>query len=133
MSINSSTGVISGTPTTSGVYSVGVTASNTSLGSGSGSDTKTFTVNVADALTLSATTDQDFLQGGTLSLTLPAATGGTSPYTYTLTGLPPGASFNASTRVLSASSLSTPGVVHFGISGDGFVVSNSFCIGFVYY
>ncbi|MDE2977036.1 MAG: putative Ig domain-containing protein [Acidobacteriota bacterium] len=31
----------------------------------------------------------------------PAATGGTPPYRYSLSGLPPGISFNAATRVAS--------------------------------
>ena len=117
MSVNSSTGVISGTPTTSGVYTVNLMASNTGLGSGGGSDTETFTINVADALTLTAPANQTFLQGGTLSMTLPAATAGTTPYTYTLTGLPSGASFNASTRVLSAAGFEYAWHLHADILG----------------
>ena len=36
--------------------------------------------------------------GGTVNTTFPGATGGVSPYTYSVSGLPPGVTFNASTR-----------------------------------
>ena len=46
--------------------------------------------------------DQTFTAGTAVNLTLPRATGGTVPYNYTLTPLPPeGLSFDAATRVLS--------------------------------
>ena len=46
--------------------------------------------------------DQTFTVGTSVSLTLPEATGGTAPYTYTLTPQPPtGLYFDAATRVLS--------------------------------
>ena len=38
---------------------------------------------------------------GVVNTPFPAASGGTAPYTYTLTGLPPGISFAASTRLAS--------------------------------
>ena len=39
--------------------------------------------------------------GRTLSTVFPAATGGTPPYSYSVSGLPPGLSFAASTRIAS--------------------------------
>ena len=45
--------------------------------------------------------DQTFTVGTSVSLTLPIVTGGTAPYTYTLTPLPGGLSFNTTERVLS--------------------------------
>jgi WD40 repeat protein len=45
--------------------------------------------------------DQTFTVGTAVSLTLPVATGGTPPYTYTLAPLPGGLSFNATERLLS--------------------------------
>ena len=52
-------------------------------------------------LALPATVDQSATVGTAFSLTLPEATGGTTPRTYTATNLPAGLSFNANTRVLS--------------------------------
>ena len=45
--------------------------------------------------------DQTFTVGEAVNLTLPVATGGTPPYTYTLAPLPGGLSFNATERLLS--------------------------------
>ena len=45
--------------------------------------------------------DQTFTVGTSVSLVLPVATGGTVPYTYTLSPIPAGLSFNPATRVLS--------------------------------
>ena len=55
------------------------------------------------ALTFSPNTiaDQTFTSGEVVNLTLPIATGGTSPYTYTLSPIPAGLSFDETRRVLS--------------------------------
>ena len=55
-------------------------------------------------LTLSPNTvaDQTFEVGAPVSLTLPSATGGTSPYTYTLEPLPDGLVFDSTTQLCSA-------------------------------
>ena len=45
--------------------------------------------------------DQTFTVGEAVNLTLPVATGGTPPYTYTLAPLPEGLSFDQTTRELS--------------------------------
>ena len=39
--------------------------------------------------------------GTPFTVTLPAATGGVFPYTYSVTGAPPGLTFDPATRVLS--------------------------------
>ena len=49
--------------------------------------------------------DQTFTVGTLVSLTLPVATGGTAPYTYTLAPLPNGLQFNPATRVLQGTPL----------------------------
>ena len=54
-----------------------------------------------DALTVGAIDDQNGTYNSAFSVTLPEATGGTSPYSYALTGRPSWASFNTTTRVLS--------------------------------
>ena len=50
--------------------------------------------------TPSTVADQTFTVGEAVNLTLPIATGGTAPYTYTLSPLPAGLSFNATQREL---------------------------------
>ena len=54
-----------------------------------------------DVLTVGAIDDQNGTYNTAFSVTLPEATGGTSPYSYALTGRPSWASFNTTTRVLS--------------------------------
>ena len=45
--------------------------------------------------------DQTFTVGTAVSLTLPTATGGTAPYTYTLDPIPAGLQFDTATQLLS--------------------------------
>ena len=45
--------------------------------------------------------DQTFTVGTPVSLTLPSATGGTAPYTYTLSPIPAGLQFDTATQLLS--------------------------------
>ena len=73
-------------------------------------DTEEFTITVEEdtSPTLTATSDQDWFKDAAVSLTLPAASNGNEPLTYTLTGtLPTGVSFSASTRVLSGTPTAT--------------------------
>ena len=51
--------------------------------------------------TPSTIADQTFRVGTHATLTLPVATGGTAPYTYSLAPIPAGLSFNPATRLLS--------------------------------
>ena len=53
------------------------------------------------SLSLPGPADQSATVGTAFSLTLLAATGGTTPYTYVATNIPTGLAFNATTRVLS--------------------------------
>ena len=81
-----------------GTYSVRVTASD---GNG-GSVSDTFQLTVNRAPTVSAPADQTYTVGTQIAaLTLDAATGGTPPFTYALSNVPNGLSFNATSRVLS--------------------------------
>jgi Putative Ig domain len=94
LSISSSSGLISGTPTTAGTSSITVTATDTTGASGSASFTWTVTPAPLEVTTTS-------LPGATLgsaySATL-AATGGTPPYSWSVTSgsLPPGLSLSSS-------------------------------------
>ena len=55
--------------------------------------------------------DQTFTVGSPVNLTLPTPTGGTPPYTYTLSPIPNGLNFNAATQLLTGSP-STPGTTN---------------------
>ena len=98
---NTSTRVVSGTPsavksTTTYTYKV--------RDKDGDEDSDTFTITVADDTepSLTETSDQSWIKGLAVSLTLPASSSGNTPLTYTLTGsLPTGVSFNTSTRVVS--------------------------------
>ena len=84
----------------------------------------------AVALALGAVANQTATVGTAFSLTLPAATGGTSPYTYTATPRPAGIGFSASTRVLSGTptAAGTTTVVYEVEDDAGTTVSRSFDI-----
>ncbi|MEE1943797.1 putative Ig domain-containing protein [Pedobacter sp. KR3-3] len=98
LSFNPATRQITGTPTQSGNYSIGVTVTD---GTGK-TATNTYPVKVIGALSLPTAT----LANGTVGVpyptqTLPAVSGGTAPYTYVATNLPPGLSFNTTTREIT--------------------------------
>ena len=99
MTLNSATGVISGTPANSGIFQFTVQVTDST----SVSAAKQFTLNVTQHLSLTT--------GPTLPAGAPAtpyvaalsALGGTPPYTWTITGgaLPNGLGLNASTGLIS--------------------------------
>jgi len=104
LSLNSGTGVISGTPTASGTgnFTVQVTDAN------SQSATKGLSITIATLPSVTTTTLPGGTQNTAYSTTL-AASGGTQPYTWSITTgtLPSGLSLNSSTGVISG----TPTVV----------------------
>jgi len=99
LSINPSTGVISGTPTTSGTYAIGLSASNVA---GTGTATLTLTISppptpvITSAVTASAT------QGDVFNYTITASN---SPTSYSATGLPAGLSIDSITGVIRGTPL----------------------------
>src|SRR5262249_3029157 len=99
LSVNASTGLISGTiaATAANVtpYPVSVTASD-----GTYSGTAFLYWNVSDIL-LGAITDQDNSDGATVSLPATASYHGAGSLTYSATGLPVGLSINASTGLIA--------------------------------
>ena len=99
LSLNASTGVISGTPTGSGASAFTVRALD-SLGN---AGTRVYSVNIGTvALTVNPATLPDAVAGQRYSQTV-SASGGTGPYTYSITAgaLPPGLTLNAATGVIS--------------------------------
>ena len=102
LSINSSSGLISGTPTTAGTSSVTVTAKDTTNASGSASFS--WTINPAGGNTVTVTNpgNQTGTVGTGVSLQIHAtdsASGQT--LTYSATGLPTGLSINSSSGLIS--------------------------------
>ncbi|RZK35439.1 MAG: hypothetical protein EOO90_29175, partial [Pedobacter sp.] len=98
LSFNTTSREISGTPTQSGKYVIPITVTDVN----GYSITSNYTLKVTDPLVLPPAT----LANGTTGLvyptqTIPAAIGGTLPYTYTASGLPTGLTFNAATREIS--------------------------------
>jgi hypothetical protein len=108
LSINSSTGLISGTPTATGTSNVMVTATDTTGAKGSASFT--WTVNPAGANTVTVTNPgtQTWTVGTAASLQVQAtdsASGQT--LTYSATGLPAGLSINATSGLISGTPTAT--------------------------
>jgi hypothetical protein len=95
LSLNSSTGVISGTPTSTSTATFTITATDANGCTG----TRTFTVSPASCATISLTpASLDIAIAGTAYSTTFAGVGGTSPYTFTLSSgsLPSGLSLSSS-------------------------------------
>ncbi|MGY0038790.1 Ig-like domain-containing protein [Pedobacter sp. NJ-S-72] len=93
----SASGLISGTPTTAGNYTFSINATDSKGCSTAG----VFTINISvtSVLSLPAATLPDGVVGTVYPVqTLPAAIGGSAPYTYSLTGLPAGLTFDPATR-----------------------------------
>jgi hypothetical protein len=95
-----SSNTISGTPTTVGNYSFTITVTDASDGATS---TVTATITVNPPLTITTNPSQAIRVVGTAFSTNIAASGGTSPYTYSISNgsLPPGVSLNPNTGVIA--------------------------------
>ena len=98
LNFNAGTRTLSGTPNTAGTTTLTyeVTDANNA------SQLAIFTIAVADEVEVTAPNNQTYTMNTAITnLTLPEATGGTTPLTYTLTPLPDGLTFTTGTRVLS--------------------------------
>ena len=100
LSFNASTRVVSGTPTTADSFSVVYTVTDDD--GDSAERTFAWVTSVVDLMpALAAIAAKTGTVGTAINITLPAATGGNTPLTYSIADLPTGLSFNASTRVVS--------------------------------
>ena len=98
LTIAAGTGVISGTPTASGPFSVVLTVSDSATPAVTA--TKTISLTIAAPLAISTTALANGAQGSAYTATV-AATGGTGVYTWSATGLPAGLTIAAGTGVIS--------------------------------
>ncbi|MDP9838671.1 hypothetical protein J2T09_003443 [Neorhizobium huautlense] len=101
LTLDMSTGVISGTLTTAGNASFTVTATDANNAAGSSAYALAVT---SQAVTLTVSPASGALTSGTVGTAYSgsvSATGGTAPYTYDATGLPAGLTLNASTGTIS--------------------------------
>lgn len=90
LTLNPSTGLLSGTPTVLGDYHFQIKTTD-----GNRSDVQTYNLSVVEPLRITKFTPIAEV-GRPFDLTL-AATGGKGPYTWTATGVPPGLTFDATT------------------------------------
>ncbi|WEK18844.1 MAG: putative Ig domain-containing protein [Candidatus Pedobacter colombiensis] len=103
LTFNPATLQISGTPTQSGSYNVSVKVTDAD---GTAAN-QIYTIKVNGELTLpSATLPHGVVGTAYPTQVLPGVSGGTSPYTYTAIGLPPGLTFNPATREIKGTPLS---------------------------
>lgn len=103
LSLNTSTGVISGTPTTTGSYSVTVTATNSA-----GSANQTFTGTVGGvAPTITTTTLNSMWRAFSFSQTLAYTGSGTITFAVASGSLPTGLSLNTSTGAITGTPSAT--------------------------
>jgi hypothetical protein len=101
LSINASTGLISGTPTTAAQYNPTVTASS---GTATGSAAFSWAVRTqppADSVTVTSPGNQTGTVGTAVSLQITASDTLNKALTYSATGLPAGLSINASTGLIT--------------------------------
>ncbi len=102
LSVNTSNGLISGTPTMSGTYSVGLSATNSA-----GSGTATLTLTIASSSSSVPTITSPSTGGGTVGVAFSYQISATnSPTSYGASGLPGGLTINTSTGLI----LGTPTV-----------------------
>ena len=99
LSLNTSSGAISGTPSASGAYNFTIRATDANSNIGS----QAYTVNIAPVpLTVNPTTLPNGTQGSVYTQTV-TTSGGTGPYTYTVTSgaLPAGLSINVNSGAIT--------------------------------
>ncbi len=101
MSINSATGVISGTPGAAGTFNFTVTLQDSGNPQQTTSQSLAITVNPALSITTRALVPATATVGMAYTAQAVAASGGQTPYTWSASNLPNGVSINSATGVIS--------------------------------
>ena len=129
ITVNSRTGVISGVPTTSGTNRVVLTVSDGTL-----MGTARFNI-IIDARPVGTpflpdVVDRRYVTEEIVALPLPAVGNPSGSYVYSVSALPSGLSFNATTRIISGTTASTPSetTVTYTATGTGGPLSTTFKI-----
>ena len=116
LAINPTTGAITGTPSTAGAYTFTVQVSDSSTPAQS--KTQALSISIYTVLILPSVTLPGGLANTAYSTALVAASGGTSPYTYSLAGgsgpLPPSLALNTTNGLISGTP-TTPGSYPFSV------------------
>ncbi len=110
ISMNSTTGVLSGTPTSSGPFNITVSLHDSGNPQQTTSKTFSLTVNSASSslsITTAALTPSTATEGSSYFSQAITATGGTSPYTWSVSGAPSGITINPFLGVLSGTPASS--------------------------
>ncbi|MBB3609589.1 putative Ig domain-containing protein [Rhizobium sp. BK602] len=127
----SSSGILSGTPTAAGTFNFTITATDSSTGSGPFTGSQAYSVTIsAPTITVAPATLPSGTAGTAYSQTI-TASGGTSPYSYSLSAgsLPVGVSFS-SAGVLSGTP-TTAGTFNFTVTatdGNSFTGSRAYSL-----
>src|SRR5580704_8182369 len=97
----SASGLVSGTATSPGSYPVAIHVADTATPQNVGTQNFTLSVSATPLTQQFVLTPQDGIVGQPYTTAPLAVNGGTTPYTWTATGLPPGLAINPSTGVIS--------------------------------
>ena len=120
LTLNLTTGALSGTPTSSGTFNFTIKATDNSGSGGPFSNTRAYTIVVAPPVTVIAPTTVPNATVGTAYSQTFTASGGISPYSFAVTAgaLPAGTSLNAATGVLSGTP-TAGGTFNFTVTATG--------------
>ncbi|MEE1944980.1 MBG domain-containing protein [Pedobacter sp. KR3-3] len=120
LTLNPTTGTLSGTPTSAGTFNFTIKATDNSAGGGPFSGTRAYTIVVAPPVTVVApTTVSSGTVGTSYSQTI-SASGGIASYTYSITAgsLPAGTSLNGATGSISGTP-TAGGTFNFTVTATG--------------
>lgn len=127
LTFNATAATLSGSPTESGVFA-GISFTVTDSAGQTATQTFSITVFAVAPLELPEIAARGFVQNTAITpVVLPGATGGSSPISYSMTGLPAGLTFNQTNRTVSGTptTLGTVTVTYQAVDNRGVTVSRT--------